>query len=94
MGYSSLAVIAFVYDPIFLVKNHCFHPVTYGGDMIDFVTESTRVVSSYCSSIYVNKGNVDETKISIDIYWQTRNTKSDTIKTIRPLAFFSKTVPE
>jgi len=39
MGYLLLP-----YDTILPVKNNCFHPVTYGGDMNAFVSESTRLV--------------------------------------------------
>jgi len=44
MGYSSPSVIALVHDFTFLHKKMSFHPVTYGGDMIAFVFESTRLV--------------------------------------------------
>jgi len=48
MGYSSPSVIALVYDFTFLYKkNNWFHPVTYGGDMIAFVSESTRLVKNW-----------------------------------------------
>ena len=33
-----------VYDPIFLLKTNCFHPVKYVGDMITFVSKSTHLV--------------------------------------------------
>jgi len=44
MGYSSPFVIALVYDITSLYKKIRFHPVTYGGDMIAFVSESTHLV--------------------------------------------------
>jgi len=51
IGYSSPSVIALIYDFTFLYKKNGFHPVTFGGDMIAFVSESTRLVKNW---IYKN----------------------------------------
>jgi len=53
MGYSSPYVIALDYEFTFLYKNIWFHPVTYGGDMIAFVYESTRPVCTEVDRINI-----------------------------------------
>ena len=62
MGYSSPSVIALVHDFTFIHNFFSFHPVTYGGEMIAFVSESTHLVSVWILKLLllVYKNNITQ----------------------------------